>query len=381
MRGHLTKRGKSSWSIVLTLGRVIDPKTGKSKPNQKWITVQGTKKQAEEKMNELIYEYNRGEFVEPSSITTGEWLEKWIKVYVANSTKKGVRTRETYTSVVRRHLIPAFGNIPLQNLTASHIQYYYNTSKLSSSTLEQHHAILHQALKVASRNERLMNVNPAELVVEKPVAEKNLDMEVWTQDEVRRFLKAAREAGLQSEAFYTLTIESGMRRGEICGLKWEDVDLAGGKVSVKRTLLKAGSNQETGPPKCGRGRSIAISPQMVALLKRHKAEQNALKLRQGEAYADKGFVFTKDSGDPIQMNNFGQRSFADLIKEAGVKKIRFHDLRHTCATLLLEADTHPKVVQERLGHANISLTLDTYSHVSPTMQKGAAQFLGNALQI
>jgi integrase len=92
-------------------------------------------------------------------------------------------------------------------------------------------------------------------------------------------------------------------------------------------------------------------------------------------------VFTKDSGDPIQMNNFGQRSFADLIKEAGVKKIRFHDLRHTCATLLLEADTHPKVVQERLGHANISLTLDTYSHVSPTMQKGAAQFLGNALQI
>ena len=140
-------------------------------------------------------------------------------------------------------------------------------------------------------------------------------MEVWSQEEVRKFLRVAREAGTQTEAFFRLALETGMRRGEICGLKWEDVDLSAERIPVKRTLLKAGPNPELGVP-----------PQMASLLRRHKAEQNELKLRLGGAYADKGFVFAKDSGDPIQMNNFGQRSFRDLMEKAGVKKIRFHDL-------------------------------------------------------
>lgn len=381
MTGHLRQRSKGSWTIILTDGRIVDPETGKSRPNQKWITVQGTKKQAQEKLNEILYQHQRGEFIEPTKMTTGEWLQKWLEVYVSHSTKRSKRTRETYTSVTKRHLIPAFERVPLQQLTASHIQHYYNTSKLASSTLEQHHAILHQALKVATVNERLINVNPAELVVEKPVAKKNRETNVWNQEEVRRFLLAAREDGTQTEAFYRLTVETGMRRGEICGLKWEDVDLAGGNVSVKRTLVKPGPKPELGPPKGGRSRAIAISPQMANLLRKHKVEQNELKLSLGGAYADKGFVFAKDSGDPIQMNNFGQRSFPALMKKAGVKKIRFHDLRHTCATLLMEGDTHPKVVQERLGHANIAMTLDRYSHVTPTMQRGAAQLLGNALDV
>jgi integrase len=266
-------------------------------------------------------------------------------------------------------------------LSAGHIQHYYNTSELASSTLEQHHAILHQALKVATINERLLNVNPAEMVVEKPVAEKDFDMQVWDEEEVRRFLTAARDAGIEVEAFYRLAIETGMRKGELCGLMWDDVDLNARRISVRRTLLKTGSEPVLGIPKSGRGRAITISPQTASLFRKHQLRQKELRLSLGDAYRDRGFVFAKESGDPIQINNFGQRSFANLIESAGVKKIRFHDLRHTCATLLLAKGINPKIVQERLGHSDISMTLNRYSHVTPTMQDQAAKLLGDALQI
>ena len=380
MRGSLRKRSKVSWTITLTLGRKIDPKTGKSKVNQKTYTVRGTKAEAEAKLAELLHQYNRGELIEPTKMTTGEWLQRWIDVYVKNSKKKRLRTIETYESVVRRHLIPAFDKIPLQQLSAGHIQHYYNTSELASSTLEQHHAILHQALKVATINERLLNVNPAEMVVEKPVAEKDFDMQVWDEEEVRRFLTAARDAGIEVEAFYTLAIETGMRKGELCGLTWDDVDINARRISVRRTLLKTGSEPVLGIPKSGRSRAITISPQTASLLRKHQLRQKELRLSLGDAYRDRGFVFAKESGDPIQINNFGQRSFANLIESAGVKKIRFHDLRHTCATLLLAKGVNPKIVQERLGHSDISMTLNRYSHVTPTMQDQAARLLGDALQ-
>ncbi len=381
MRGYLRKRSKSSWTITLTLGRKIDPKTGESKVNQKVITVRGTKPEAEAKLAELLNQYNKGEYIEPTMLSTGEWLQRWIDVYVKNSRKKRLRTIETYESVVRRHLIPAFDKIPLQKLSAGHIQHYYNTSALSSSTLQQHHNILHQALKVAVVNERLININPAEFVVEKPVAKKDLEMQVWDDIEVRKFLLAARETSIHEEALYTLAIETGMRKGELCGLKWEDVDLVARRLAVKRTLIRASAEPILGPPKVGRSRAVAISSQTASLLKRHRAKQNELKLSLGDRYVDQDFVFTKENGGPLQINNFAQRSFADLIEKAGVPKIRFHDLRHTCATLLLANEVNPKIVQERLGHSDIAMTLNRYSHVTPTMQDKAAQILGDVLKI
>jgi integrase len=381
MQGSLSKRSKSSWTIRLTFGRKVDPKTGKSKVEQKTITVRGTKKEAEAKLAELLNQYNQGDYIEQSNLTTGEWLGKWIDVYVKNSRKKRLRTIETYEGVVRKHLIPAFDKIPLQKLSAGHIQHYYNSSTLSSSTLQQHHNILHQALKVAAVNERLININPAEFVVEKPVAKKDLEMRVWDEVEVRKFLLAAREAGIHEEALYTLAIETGMRKGELCGLKWEDVDLVARRLAVKRTLIRASTEPILGPPKVGRSRAVAISPQTASLLKRHRAKQNELKLSLGDGYVDQDFVFAKENGGPLQINNFAQRSFAKLIEKAGVPKIRFHDLRHTCATLLLSQEVNPKIVQERLGHSDISMTLNRYSHVTPTMQDKAAQILGDVLEI
>ncbi len=227
----------------------------------------------------------------------------------------------------------------------------------------------------------MLNINPAELVVEKPVAEKNLEMQVWEEDEVRQFLTVTRDAGIEVEAFYTLAIETGMRKGELCGLMWDDVDINARRVSVRRTLLKTGPKPVLGIPKSGRGRAITISPQTASLLRKHKLRQKELRLGLGDAYRDSDFIFAKKNGDPIQINNFGQRSFANLIESAGVKKIRFHDLRHTCATLLLAKGVNPKIVQERLGHSDISMTLNRYSHVTPTMQDQAARLLGDALQV
>jgi len=267
-------RSKDSWTIVLTVGRKVDLKTGKSKPNQKWITVHGTKREAEAKLAQLLHQYNTGDFVTPSKMTTGEWLTRWLDTYVIHSSKKKVRTKETYRSVVEHHLIPALGSIPLQRLQPADIQEYYNKSPLSPSTLEQHHAILHQALEVATKNERLININPAAMVAEKPRGKENLDMQLWNVEEARKFLAAARKRGTQCEAFYSTALETGMRKGELCGLKWEDVDLENRLISVRRTLIKAGPDPVMGTPRTGRGRAIAISPGLAKLLARHKAEQN-----------------------------------------------------------------------------------------------------------
>jgi integrase len=380
MRGHIRRRSENSWAIVLTLGRTIDPKTGKSKPNQKWVTVKGTKKDAERKCAELIHKYNIGEYQEPTDMTVGEWLSRWLEVYVKKSSKKKMRTKETYKSVVENHLIPSLGHFRLQKLQPSDVQNYYNTSSLSPSTLEQHHGILHQAFKVAVQQERLLNVNVVGMVAEKPTASKDLEINTWDEDEVRRFFKAAKEEGIQWEAFYRTAIETGMRKGELCGLKWDDIDFDTDTISVCRTLVKAGPEPMTDSPKSGRGRAIVISKELSRLLRRYKAAQNELRMKLGSQYRDYGFVFTRATGAPVNHKNINERNFDKIIKAAGVKRIRFHDLRHTCATLLLASGTHPKVVQERLGHANISMTMDRYSHVTPTMQADAARLLGDVLE-
>ncbi len=363
----------------MTLGRTIDPKTGKSKPNQKWHTHKGTKREAEKKMAELIYQYETGQYRDPSKMTVAGWLETWLEVYLLPSSRKKPRTKETYESIVRKHLIPNLGQLALQKLQPMHIQVYYNKSTLAPSTLELHHAVLHQALDVAWKTEKLILSNPAKMVVEKPYAPRTSETKTWTLEEVQRFLATARLEGIEFETFYTMAIETGMRKGELCGLKWDDVDLKNNRISVRRTLIKAGNEPVLGTPKSGRGRAIAISAELARILKKHRAEQSERRLKIGEAYHDHGFVFTKANGNPYQLNNLGQRNFAVLKKKAKVEDIRFHDLRHTCATLLLEQEMHPKVVQERLGHSDIGITLNRYAHVTPSMQEKAARVMGNLI--
>lgn len=376
MRGSIRKRGNKYVAIV-TVGKKL--KDGKLIPDQKWITCD-SKKQAEAKLAELISQVNSGDYIPDSKLTVGEWLKRWLDVYVMKSSKKKLRTKESYKNIVENHLIPALGQYLLQKLKPIHIQNYYNTSHLSDKTKSIHQATLYQALKVAMVQEGLIKENPAELVAEKPSGKKiTHEMQTWNKEEVRKFLTIAKEKGIRIECFYTLALETGMRKGEICGLKWEDVNWETGVISVQRTLLKAGINPILGTTKNNKTRAVAISKETMELLRKLKIEQNKLKLSQGTAFNDQGYIFTKKNGGPLQLNNLGENEFNKLIEEAKVKKIRFHDLRHTAITLMLEQGIHYKVVAERVGHSDVSITLNRYSHVSADLQKEAAQVIGSLL--
>lgn len=381
MRGHLRQRAKGSWSIVLPLGRKVDPRTGKLKLCQKWFTKRGTKKEAEAKLNDLLHRLNRGEVIEPSRMTLGEWLDEWLESVVKPSRR--LRTHETYGHVIRKNLKPNLGDLRLCDLRASHLQAYYNKMPLSKATLQQHHAILHGALKAAVLQD-LIPRNAASLVAAKPRAKRHNDdarHHCWEEDEARRFLSAAKEADPQTAAFYAVALDAGMRKGELCGLQWADVNLEAGTVAVIRQLVKVlpGRQPSYGPPKNGRVRTLTLAPQTLVLLRRHKAAQAQRRLELGTAYHDHGLVFARPFGDPLQVGNLGQRSYLKLLKAAGVRRIKFHGLRHTSATLLLKQGKPVHVVAERLGHKDPTITMTAYAHALPSMQAEAALAMEAAL--
>jgi len=390
MRGTVKQRYKGSWSLILDLGYQADPKTGVLKRKQKWITFRGTRREAENHLTELVRAANRGEFVEASKLTVAQWLEEWLEKAIKPPAKRP-GTYRVYQTVVTKWLVPALGSLRLQQLKAADIKRYYTAQTLSPSTLAQHHAILHGALKAAMLD-GLVARNVASLVIGKPQQRKDHDHisgNCWEAEEARAFLTAAKAAGPQPAALYALAIDSGARKNELCGLQWGDVDLEAGTVTFVRQLVKLGRKPEFGPIKNDVPRTLDMGPETIALLREHKRTQAELKMRNRLAYHDLGMVFAKEWGDlhgredslglPLQSNNLGQREFARILKAANVKRITIHGLRHTSATLLLKAGVPPQVVQRRLGHKRIEITLGIYAHVLPSMQQDAARRLGALL--
>jgi integrase len=204
------------------------------------------------------------------------------------------------------------------------------------------------------------------------------EMVALSADETRRLFEAAR--GDRLETLYILAVHTGMRQGEMLALRWQDVDMENAVVSVKRTLTRIGGKVAFGEPKTKKSRrSIRLAPQAVEALRLHLERQLRDKEILGDRYQDQGLIFTTDTGAPINPSNLRQRSFTPLLKRAGLPHMRFHDLRHTCATLLLSRGVHPKFVQELLGHATIAITLDTYSHVLPSMGNATTKAMEDAL--
>lgn len=386
MRGSLTQRSKGSWSIILDLGYETDPDTGRQKRKQKWHTFHGTKKEADDKLADLLKEAKDGTVIDPSKLTLADWLREWLA-----ASKKQFRqnTYTRYHGIIEHDFAPAdIGKMLLQKLRATHVEAYYNASTHSASTLDLHQAILYPALAKAKRDALIAQNVAADIVRPKALNHKSQDAQrhCWTASEAQAFLKAAQARGIQAGAFYALGLDAGARKGELCGLTWENLDLDGAMMHVVQQLLKPGPKPVFGPPKTGRPRSISLAAMTVSLLRQHRQHQRELMMANRPRYADHRLVFAKEWGDlqrktdglghPLQMNNLGQREYVQIIKAAGIRWIKFHGMRHTCATLLLQARTPVHVVSERLGHAKVSTTMEIYAHVLPNMQREAADTIG-----
>jgi integrase len=373
MRGHITKRGKNSYSVAISLGK--DPVTGKYK--QQWVSVKGTKKDAEKRLGELLHQLDTGTFMKPGKTTLGEYLERWLKDYVVPNLAP--KTAEGYEHIIRRHLVPALGGIPLTQLKPENLQRYYaeklskgrcdGEGALSPRTVRHHHVTLHGALESAVKW-GLLSRNPADGV--SPPRYQRPECHTLSEDDVHTFLEAARQTPYFA-LFYT-ALYSGMRRSELLALRWSDIDLLLCQIYVTRTLhhLRDG-NVVFRAPKTAKGRRmIALSPSAVSILREHKEKQKLDRAMLGIPLKDDDLVFSDLEGRPLLPDTV-THAWIKLVRRIGLKGIRLHDARHSHASLMLKAGTHPKIVQERLGHASIQITLDTYSHVAPGLQEAAAE--------
>jgi integrase len=388
MRGSIRKRyGGKSWALILDLGYQLDTKTGRLRRRQKWLTFQ-TRGAAEKELSERLRQVQRGEFIEPSDLTLGSWLTTWIGIATPKLRPASV---VRYRNVVEAIQAAPLGALALQRVSAADLETHYATVKASVSTAELHHTVLGRAFRKAKRD-RLVLSNPATEVDDRPRRKRNPEIareNCWSRDEARRYLDHVRTADPQDAALYALALDTGMRKSELCGLAWSSVDLDGATVTVERQLTKPGAVPTFGPPKNGRSRTISITGETVGLLRAHKTRQAETKMKNRQNYTDLGLAFAKRFGDlyqreaklghPLQSNNLGERSFARLCKAADVRRITFHGLRHTSATLLLAAGEPVHVVSERLGHSDVNVTLNCYAHVLPNHQRRAAETIGTLL--
>lgn len=319
-------------------------------------------------------------FTEERNMTVGEYLKRWLSDAVKGTVRESTFSRDKY--LVRNHIEPALGHLKLKSLTALHLQGLYRSlldSGLSGSTVQKVHHVLHKALAQAVKWD-LIPRNAADLV-KAPTPSKK-EMRPLSAEEAKALLKAASEVEDRLGALYVLAVHTGMRRGELLALMWEDVDLDSVVLRVRRTLtrVEAGGSYAFGEPKTRMSRrTVRLTRGAAEALRTHRKRQAEEKLKLGVLYADQGLVFAGESGGIVNPSNLRQRSFKPLLKRAGLPDISFHDLRHTCASLLFQRNVHPKFVQELLGHSSVAITLDTYSHMLPGMGGEAADAMGDAL--
>lgn len=364
MAGQITKRNENTWLVRIFLGRDAN---GKRRIFNK--TIHGSKKDAQKYLNAKLREKDLGVFVEPASMPLNDFLDRWLEEIAKHKLRQ--RTFETYKSLLNNHVRENLGNKRLCDIQDYEVQKIYNSLKdkdFSPKTIRHIHNVLSSALKQAVRWKMLIQ-NPCELC-QLPRMERT-EMKYFTPEETAIFLETAKDDRYYSA--FLLAIETGMRPEEYLGLQWKDIDFEKKTVSIRRALVaqKGGGFIFTEPKTKKSRRSIPLSDSVINALKIYRRNQLEARLKMGAKYQNQDLVFSSEIGTPLLHQNFTRRHFKPIRDKAELPKIRLYDLRHTTATLLLSAGENPKVVQERLGHASIVLTLDTYSHVLPTMQKDA----------
>lgn len=374
MRGTIVKRG-TTYSVVIELDR--DPATGKRR--RKWHSGFRTKREAEQARIDLLSRVQRGSYAEPSRLTVGVFLEDQWLPSIRASVRAG--TFESYRRNVRVHLVPHIGSVALQALTASRLNIFYaellaggrrdGRGGLSPRTVRYVHTILRRALQAAVRWQLLAR-NPADLAdPPSPKASRPQPTRTWSAGELSRFLASA--ADERTYPLWVVLGSTGMRRGEALGAHWTDVDLEAARWQVRRTLVAIGHELHDSTPKTDHGRrSVALDAGTVRVLRDWRKRQLEERMAWGPAWTDTGRVFTREDGTDLHPERVSER-FDRLVKRSKLPRLTVHGLRHTHATLALEAGIHPKVVQERLGHSSVAFTLDRYSHAIPAMQEDAAE--------
>lgn len=332
-----------------------------------------TKREAQAALAKAQTELDEKRFTTPDKVLVSAYLTEWL----AGIDRKP-STLEAYKRCVTAHLVPALGRHRLQQLTPPQIKSAYRSLQedtgLSPTTVQLIHQVLSKALADAV-SDGLLPHNPAARV--KAPARDTPEMHTWTREQVVSFL--AHVADDRMTAMWRLFLTTGMRRGEVAALRWQDVDLDRAVLSVRQTGNIIEGVWTIGTPKgrkdaTAKSRRLALDAGTVAALKAHRTRQLAERLAWGEDWTDSGLVFCREDGTPLNPTAIGHW-LTTRAKQAKLPHVRVHDLRHTYATLALEAGVHPKVVSERLGHANIGITLNLYSHVTEGMDRGAADLV------
>lgn len=333
-----------------------------------------TRREVQEQLKIALREQQQGTLITTPQQSVEQFLNQWLAIHKSSVR---IRTYERYEQFVRIHLVPALGHVQLQKLTAIQINNLYLKlgKTLSPSTLNTLHMMLHKALEDAVRW-GLLARNVCDAVSAPRRA--HFEIKPLTKEQAQVLLNAAKEDSL--EALWVLALTTGMRRGEVLALKWQDIDFEQGMLQVKRIFTRLRGNRyiEADPKTEKSRRSIMLTTVTVEALRRHRVHQLEAKLQAGDAWVAHDLVFCTSVGTPLNPNWVLER-FKKLLQKAGLPDMRFHDLRHSIATILLSMGTHPKVVQELLGHNRIQETVDTYSQVLPTIHKEAIQKLEDVL--
>jgi len=324
-----------------------------------------TKSEVARRLNEALHDASRGIVYEDKGITVEEHVGTWLD---ASRSTVRARTWERYEHICRNHVIPDVGFLKLRNLSPMMVQdrYQKKLRVLSPRTVVYVHVTLHKALQQAVKW-NLIPRNVTELV--DPPRSTKEEFIPLTPEQVNTLFRTVEDSPL--EALYVLAVTTGLRKGELMGLKWSDVDLDAGLLQVKRSLSLTKDGPVMVPPKTAKGsRRVALTVVAVDALRKHRSQQDS---QRGAWARDHGLIFPNDAGEPRRSRNVINTCFERVKRRGNLPDIRFHDLRHTCAALLLTKGVHPKIVQEMLGHSSISITLDTYSHVLPNMQDEAVR--------
>ncbi len=334
-----------------------------------------TKREAEIEQNKILKELYQGSYTQPSVETLAEYLVCWLEDYVKNQNKPS--THSSYEYLLKSHVIPELGNIPLARLQPAQLQQLYSQKLtsgrkdgkggLSPTTVKRMHVVLNHALKTAVKW-RKIPLNPADAVT--PPRETREEMKWWTTEQASKFLDNV--DNLTYRALYTLALLTGLRRGELLGLRWEDLNLEERYLTVNQSIVRLHNGEMlVQTPKTKQSvRAVPLTELAVSTLKDHRRLQTEHRLALGSGYQNNDLVFASETGTPIHPGNL-LRNFKKAIEKANVPAIRFHDLRHSFSSWLIEEGQELVVISRMLGHSSISVTADIYSHITTRTMKEA----------